>query len=795
MKMRIVIKKVRCWLWLVVMIVAPVVLQPTGFTRQQQASAPEGPYVEGELLVKFGKETSSEFARSANALVGSETVREFSSIGWQQVRLPKGMSVAEGIERFRSLGGVQAVQPNYIYTLAATPNDPQFDDQYGMNRIDAPSAWNTSTGSSSVVVAVIDTGVLYTHTDLSANMWHNPGETPGNSVDDDGNGHVDDVYGIDTINDDSNPTDDNGHGTHVAGIIGAVGNNATGVTGVNWDVSIMALKSHASNGNATSASVTECFQYVTMMKGRGINIRVTNSSWSGAPEASGYDQVLKDAIDGAGNAGILNVFAAGNSGQDIDANPPDSAVYPASYNSPSIISVAASVENDARASFSNYGATSVDLAAPGSNIVSTWRSSTTAYTTLSGTSMAAPHVAGAAALLAATKETLSVASLKTTLIDTVDVLPGWSGLVVSGGRLNIASALASVCSFSLSPSGKAFTSGGGSGTINVTATADCNWMAKSNDSWISITGGTASTGTGSGTVSYTVAANASPATRTGTLTVAGKTFTVTQSAAAPASFTISGLVKLGTAGFRGVAMKLTSTTAGFTPRTVSTSSTGAYTFSNVPGGRTYQLTPIKSGYIFTPPNRTFANLSRNQVGNFIVKTYTISGRVIRAGTKTGIEGVKLTLTSPTPAGFAARTILTSSAGYYTFAHVPAGRNYTLKPTKSGFTFSPASRSFNNLSANQTGAATVFSGTQTIAESDKPAPLQIGARPSWLVSPFITGCPNDVASVPVSAIAPAWNPACSDVLLNRVSSYRNFVIEKAYARIATCAHQRGQGLSS
>lgn len=751
-------KKLKYWLWLLVAIVAAVILQPTGFTRQQQpASAPQGSYVEGELLVKFGSSPLSESARSMNAQVGSETLREFPFIGWQHVRLPEEMSVAEGIERYKLIGGVLAVQPNYIYPIAATPNDPKFQEQYGMSKIDAPTAWNTTTGSSSVVVAVIDTGVLYTHTDLSANMWRSPDETPGNGLDDDGNGYVDDVFGIDTINDDSNPTDDYGHGTHVAGIIGAVGNNAIGVTGVNWNVRIMALKSHAANGNATSASVTECFQYVTMMRGRGINIRVTNNSWAGAPEAPDYDQVLKNAIDATGNAGILNVFAAGNTNQDIDASA-DSAVYPASYDSPSIISVAASTENDARASFSNYGATSVDLAAPGSNIVSTWSSSTTAYTSLNGTSMAAPHVAGAAALLSAHDSSLSAASLKATLINTVDALAAWSGKVRSGGRLDIASALASptVCAFSISPSGKTFTSSGGSGTINVTATGGCDWMAKSNASWISITGGTASTGTGSGTVSYNVAANPGTATRTGTLTVAGKTFTVTQYAATPTRFTISGLVKLGAAGFGGVAMKLTSTTAGFTPRTVSTNSTGAYTFPNVPGGRTYQLTPVKAGYIFTPTNRTFANLNGDRTGNFVVKTYTIGGRVIRSATKTGIDSVKMTLTSATPAGFAARTVMTSSTGYYTFTHVPAGRNYTLKPTKSGFTFTPASRSFNNLSANQTGAATFFSGTQTTVQVYESALIEIVARPCWLVLRINAQCPEAATSVPGTAAALAWN---------------------------------------
>ena len=182
-------------------------------------------------------------------------------------------------------------------------------------------------------------------------------------------------------------------------------------------------------------------------------------------------------------------------------------------------------------------------------------------------------------------------------------------------------------------------------------------------------------------------------------------------------YTISGVVKLGAAGLSGVSMKLTSPTpAGFTPITVTTSSTGAYSFTNVPAGRNYTVTPSKTGYQFTPTSKSLTNLSANQTGvNFAVKVYSISGRVIKAGTTTGISGVTMTLTSPTPAGFAARTVMTSSTGVYTFTNLPAGRSYTIKPTKSGFTFNPVTRSFTNLSANQpVGPATSFTGTPTTA---------------------------------------------------------------------------------
>ena len=401
-----------------------------------------GHIVPGELLVKFDRRTSAKFSRLAVEQIGGELVREFPLVGWQQVKLPPGTSVSDALAHYRSLPGIEAAQPNYIYKTLVTSNDPRLGDLYGLNKIQAPTAWDRTTGSARVIVAVIDTGVLYTHEDLVANMWGNPGETgldagghdrASNGVDDDRDGYVDDVVGVDTINHDSDPVDDFGHGTHVAGTIGAVGNNAIGVVGVNWNVRIMALKTHDLFGDGSSASVVEAFQYATMMRKRGVNVRVTNNSWGGAPEAPAYDQALKDAIDAAGNAGILNVCAAGNSNNDNDAAP----FYPASYDSPSIVSVAASDQNDNKAGFSSYGASTVDLAAPGVGILSTWGSGPTDYRTLNGTSMATPHVSGAAALLCAYRGALSRSELKTTLLNTVDALPQWSGLTVSGGRLNV----------------------------------------------------------------------------------------------------------------------------------------------------------------------------------------------------------------------------------------------------------------------------------------------------------------------------------------------------------------------
>ncbi len=516
-----------------ILLIVPLLLAfASGFSTQ--SSAPQNSYVDGELLVRFKKNAPLQQISFAHSQLGAQVIKEFTLTGWQRVRLPEGLSVSEAVSLYKNIDSVIEAQPNYIYRVLATPNDPRYGELYGMTKIQAPTAWNTTTGSSSVVVAIIDTGVIYTHEDLAPNMWRNPGEIAGNNLDDDNNGYRDDVFGIDVANRDSDPVDDFDHGTHVAGIIGAAGNNSLGIAGVNWSVSIMAIKLHNVNGSATSAGAIECFQYVTMMKNRGVNIRVTNNSWGGAPEAAAYDQALKDAIDAAGNAGILNVFAAGNSNSNNDLAP----FYPASYNSPSILAVASSTDIDSRSGFSNFGVAGVDLAAPGSNILSAIIFQP-GYGYKSGTSMASPHAAGAAALLAANNPQLSNLSLKATLINNVDALPQWAGVVRSGGRLNVARAISNptVCNFALDHMSQSFGAGGGTDSINLTAATSCDWAVTNNANWITLT--SFDVGSGNGVVSYSVAANTSSAPRNGTITIAGKTFSVSQSGSAGCSFSLN----------------------------------------------------------------------------------------------------------------------------------------------------------------------------------------------------------------------------------------------------------------
>ena len=407
-----------------------------GDQNQNARSMRDEDYVAGEALVQFSSTLSPTEKDSMLNSRGMRSLRRFATLNIELVRFPPGQAMLIALGNLRGVRGVLRVQPNYIRRATGTtglPNDPFWQDGtlWGLSKIQADLAWqNYTTGSDTVVIANIDTGINYSHPDLNANAWRNPFEVAGNGVDDDNNGYVDDVYGIDTVNHDSNPFDDQGHGTHTSGTLAGVGNNNEGVVGVNWNAKVLACKFLSAEGYGTDAGAIECFDYIVMMKNRGINIRVSSNSW-GSQRGSGAPAVaLQSAINAAGDAGILNVFGAGNDGTNNDLAPFD----PASYDLPSIVSVASSGPTDRKSFFSNFGAASVDLAAPGEEIVSTSLGSE--YVSASGTSMATPHVAGVAALLAGMDPSLTPDAIKTMLMESVDQSSRWTGRVLSGGRLN-----------------------------------------------------------------------------------------------------------------------------------------------------------------------------------------------------------------------------------------------------------------------------------------------------------------------------------------------------------------------
>lgn len=326
--------------------------------------------------------------------------------------------------------------PNFVEKLLATPNDQFFAaEQWALHNtapggvdIDAPQAWDKSTGSGNVLVALIDSGVELDHPDLLSNLWVNSGEVPNNFKDDDNNGYVDDFRGFNTITSTGNVADDNGHGTNIAGIIGARGNNAIGVAGVNWKVGIIPVKSFNEEGTSSSATTLAAINYVIALKESGANISVINYSASGG----GYSQPVYDAIKRAGELGILFVTAAGNDGTDNDASPQ----YPGSYDLPNIIAVAAVDRNGNAAPESNFGLNTVDLFAPGVSIASTGINK--GYLRLSfGTSYSTGFVSGAVALLNSVSPGISAADARALILNTAVLRASLTGLAAVPGILNL----------------------------------------------------------------------------------------------------------------------------------------------------------------------------------------------------------------------------------------------------------------------------------------------------------------------------------------------------------------------
>ncbi|HZB46048.1 MAG TPA: S8 family serine peptidase, partial [Pyrinomonadaceae bacterium] len=334
----------------------------------------------------------------------------------------------------------EGLNERFAAALPGGPNDPLLAEQWalintgqreGKDRADisALDAWAKTRGSRKVVVAVLDSGVDYTHPDLAGNMWHRPADME--MYFDPQLGVVDDHDGFSAVAAERDPMDENGHGTHCSGIVGAEGDNNLGITGVNWKVEIMPLKFMGRGGFGSTKDAIEAINYVIARKKDGVNVRVISASWG----SQSRSRALEDVIRKAGEADILFVAAAGNDGANADKRPH----YPSGYKLPNVLSVAALDRRDELASFSNYGEKGVHVAAPGKEILSTWLGG--AYEEHSGTSMATPFVAGVAGLVLSVEPNLSVKELRDRLINTVDKLDSLKGKLVSGGRVNAARAV------------------------------------------------------------------------------------------------------------------------------------------------------------------------------------------------------------------------------------------------------------------------------------------------------------------------------------------------------------------
>ena len=419
-------------------------------------------YIPGDVIAVFApqddlsEEEMELIYSNAHVKIGAEVVETLACFGYpnfQLVRIPAELSVEQAVQDYFSIEGVLHAEPNHIFaskniSMEASdapiesidtpikaknvPNDPYYSRLWGLDTIMVQGAWETTTGLKEVVVAVIDSGVDYTHPDLAANIWKNSGEISLNGIDEDGNGFIDDFYGWDFGLDDADPMDYSGHGTHIAGIIGAVGNNGIGVTGVNWNVSIMPVKITNDEPTPSPFPLFKMIKAIFYASQNGAHIINISMATPGSKGKNWESYLLQEVIR---DSPALIVFAAGNYGLDLDAHPLKETI-----DNPNVIIVAAADKNGNPHTSTNYGKESVHVAAPGVNIYSTFLDNE--YKVGSGTSMAAPFVSGLAALIKAANPNLTASEIKTIIMDTCDASPEWSERVAAGGIVNAENAIA-----------------------------------------------------------------------------------------------------------------------------------------------------------------------------------------------------------------------------------------------------------------------------------------------------------------------------------------------------------------
>ena len=421
-------------------------------------------YEPGELIIKWKSSALRSQKEGLKDEIHFKKASTFSQLDLEHIKIgvAETRSVETLIETYKQHPAIEFIEPNYIYSIQnVIPNDPHFDNQWGLHNsgqndgtpdadIDAPEAWEIATDCDAVVVAIIDSGIDWTHEDLAENIWQNLGEDAdgdgsvlqfidgiwqfdpddNNGIDDDNNGYADDFIGWDFYNNDNNPLDDNSHGTHVAGIIGAKGNNGRGIAGVCWNVQLAALKAFGPNGLTNAGNTLNALNYAIEM-----GIPISNNSWGGGPNST----ALYQAIQNAENNDHLFIAAAGNLFLNLNPDNDIDPFYPASYNQNNIISVIATDRNDNLANTSNFGLTTTDIGAPGKDIYSCLPNNS--YGNLSGTSMATPMVTGTAALLWALYPEMNYAEIKEAILTSGTAVSGLNGITATGKRLNLNQAL------------------------------------------------------------------------------------------------------------------------------------------------------------------------------------------------------------------------------------------------------------------------------------------------------------------------------------------------------------------
>jgi subtilisin family serine protease len=664
----------------------------------------------GEVLVKFKVADQ----KGIDQVVIEEDVDEKENVGSTHVMRfhSRSKNVDKLIKGFSKRPDVLYAEPNYILRTTATPIDTYFNLLWGMKNtgqnilgvtgtsgadISATSAWDITTGNKNNVVAVIDTGIDYNHPDLAANIWSAPTNFTvtigGISIT-----CLAGTHGFNAISHTCDPMDDHGHGTHVSGTIGAVGNNGIGVVGVNWNASIMGAKFLDNTGSGYLSDAIEAIQFVNQVKlGGNANVRVLSNSWGGG----GYSLALLDEINSANENNMLFVAAAGNDGSDNDGT----LSYPSGYESSNVVAVAATDNKDNLASFSNYGLTTVDLGAPGVNVASTSQGS---YYWMSGTSMATPHVSGAAALILS-KCDLNTAQLKDIILKNVDPIPSLFGKTVTGGRLNVYKAILA-CStppapdFSLSatPTQTVVQGASTSYAVSITGSGGFNGSVTLNTSGLP-TGAIASFSTNPATASSTMTVTTSTTTPTGsyTLTIKG----------------ISGALTHTTT----VALKITGIpdfSLSASPSSLSIVQ-GASKNSTITVGAQYGFTGIVDLTVSGITNAT-VSISPSSVTNSGNSTLTVNSQTAAPGnyllTVKGTNGtqihtttVTVTITSPSVSDFSLSASPTSRTVYR-----GSSTSYNVAITRSGFTRS-VSLSVSGLPSGATGS---FSPTTTTGTSSK-----------------------------------------------------------------------------